>query len=312
MHVFVTGATGVLGHAVVPLLIAGGHRVRALSRSVPNEALLRERGIEPVPADLFEPASLVQALADCEAVLHLASKIPPTSHMRRRAAWQENDRIRREGTRNLVVAAQALGVQTLVYPSICLLYPDSHNEWVAANSTAIAPHELMRSTVDAEAEVRAFTTEGHRGIVLRMGAFYGPESPLTQEQLRLARLGMVAFPGASEAYFSHIWIQDAARALMAALTEAPAGIYDIVEDEPLPRRELFAAMAHGVGRKRLLRLPQMVVQMLLGSAAGTLNRSQRVCNRHFKEISGWKPLVPNAHVGWSILGQARHKASTSP
>ncbi len=89
MQVFVTGATGVLGKAVVKRLIAEGHAVHALSRSEANREKLHSLGAQPMQADLFDGESLKQVLAGCEAVLHLATRIAPTSKMAKRASWEE-------------------------------------------------------------------------------------------------------------------------------------------------------------------------------------------------------------------------------
>jgi uncharacterized protein YbjT (DUF2867 family) len=78
METFVTGATRVLGRPVVQILVAAGHRVRALSRSEENGAELRKLGAEPVPANLFEVKSLKPALSGSDAILHLATRIPAT------------------------------------------------------------------------------------------------------------------------------------------------------------------------------------------------------------------------------------------
>src|ERR1051326_8027575 len=99
MDVFVTGATGVLGRAAIPRLVDAGHRVRGLVRSEQNAALLRHLGVEPAHADLFDTAWLEEPVAGCDAILHLATKIPPASAATKLAAWRENDRIRRAGTR---------------------------------------------------------------------------------------------------------------------------------------------------------------------------------------------------------------------
>src|SRR5438552_667346 len=112
MNVFVTGATGVLGRPVTRMLIDIGHHVRALARNSSNHSRLREIGAEPVSASLFDMPSLRQAVGDSEAILHLATHIPPSKQARRRDAWRENDRIRIEGTRNLVDAALAGDVST--------------------------------------------------------------------------------------------------------------------------------------------------------------------------------------------------------
>ncbi|HEU4562961.1 MAG TPA: NAD-dependent epimerase/dehydratase family protein, partial [Longimicrobium sp.] len=118
MEIFVTGATGVLGREVVRLLAGAGHHVRALSRSPSNDALLSRLGAQPVRGDLFDAASLSAAVAGCEAVLHLATRIPPRSRATSPDAWAENHRIRIEGTRTLVDAALDAKASIFIYPSV--------------------------------------------------------------------------------------------------------------------------------------------------------------------------------------------------
>src|SRR5215471_5246088 len=138
MNIFVTGATGVLGKAVVKRLVADGHGVSVLSRSEANRQMLQGFGAKPVQANLFEEESLEHALAGCEAILHLATSIPPTTQMGRRSAWQENDRVRGVGTRTLVESALATGsVRTVVYPSFAFVYPESGDRWIDAETTPV-------------------------------------------------------------------------------------------------------------------------------------------------------------------------------
>jgi nucleoside-diphosphate-sugar epimerase len=306
MHVFVTGATGVLGKAVVPSLLADGHVVYALSRSEANTEVLQCLGAKPVPADLFDAHALVQVLAGCqaEAILHLATSIPSTMQVGRRSAWQENDRIRREGTRVLVEAALAAGtVSTFIYPSYAFVYRDSGDRWIDAETTPIQPAVNLSSTLDAEAEVVRFAGSERRGISLRMGSFYGPE-PSSWQLLRYASRGIAVLPGALDAYLPQIWVPDAASAIIAAMTQpVPSGIYDIVDDEPLTRGEVFAAMAQAVGRKHLWQLPAVLLRMVTGVVYDIISRSLRVSNRRFKAVSNWNPSVPNARIGWSLLGE---------
>lgn len=162
-------------------------------------------------------------------------------------------------------------------------------------------HALQQSTLDAEAEVARFAGQDRRGIVLRMGVFYGPESAQTLEQFRYARMGIAAFPGPGDAYLSQVWIQDAGSAVVTALTHVSSGIYDIVDDEPLTRRDLFRAMAQSVGRRRLFPLPGPVMRLMTGVAADLLSRSQRVSNRRFRELTGWQPSVLDAWAGWKRI-----------
>ncbi len=310
MTIFITGATGVLGRPVVRRLLAAGHSVRALSRSAGNVALLRELGAEPVVADLFDAATLRGAMAGCDTVLHLATKIPPVSRAGRLSSWAENDRIRREGTRNLVTAALESKVTTFIYPSFGFVYPDSGDAWIDATTAAPSPTAILRSTLDAEAEVARFAAaEGRRGISLRMGMFYGPDVPSTQELLQLARLALAPLPGRPEAYLPCVWIDDAAAAVVAALSRSVSGVYDVVDDGPLPRAEVFAAMAHAVGRKRLRRLPAWLMHLVGGVGAETLSRGPRTSNRRFKAETGWTPVVTDARAGWERLANNLHVTS---
>ncbi|HET8912808.1 MAG TPA: NAD(P)-dependent oxidoreductase [Ktedonobacteraceae bacterium] len=305
MEIFITGATRVLGRPVIQSLVAQGHRVRALSRSGTNEAEIRALGAIPMPADLFDVESLKRAVAGCNAIAHLATKIPPTMKMGKTAAWLENDRIRREGTRNLVEAALASGsVETVVFESFGLVYPDSGDKWVDAATTPVQPAPTLISTFDGEKAVQRFAEAGHRGISLRLGLIYGPESPSALEQLSYMQKGIAAFPGSSDAFLPQIWVQDAASAFVAALLQqVPSGVYDIADDNPLTRHELFEAIAAAAGKKRYFSLPVPIMKMLAGVKYDDICRSQRVSNRRFKEVSNWTPSVSDSRIGWKRMAE---------
>jgi len=302
MELFMTGATGVLGRAAIPHLVDAGHHVRGLARSEQNAALLRRLAVEPVRADLGDAASLRAAIAGCDAVLHLATKIPPSAEATKPAAWRENDRLRGAGTRAVVEAALAVRVSTVLYPSVTLVYPDSGDAWIDATTTPPAPLPHLVSTLEAEATVARFAQTGGRGLILRMGAFYGPDAPSSREMLRLARRGIALLPGPTRAFMASIWIDDAARALVAALERARSGAYDVTDDEPLRRGEYVQALAEAVGRRRLVRPPLALLRLAGGrSHAAMMTRSQRVTNGRTKDATGWAPRVPNARNGLARL-----------
>ena len=304
--IFVTGATGVLGRATFPQLLTSGYTVRALSRGEANDAAIRALGAEPVRANLFDPASLSAALAGADAVLHLATRIPPTSDMRHRSAWVENDRIRAEGTKNLVDAALQSGTRVFVYPSFAFVYPDSGDAWIDAASTPVDPIDILNSTIAAEREVARFAASGEvsqrRGISLRLGGLYGSDLPSTKEELQLARRGISIFGGMPEAFTPALWIDDAASALLAALDRAPSGLYDVVDDEPVRQRQLETALAAAAGRRRLLSVPAWLMRMMAGPAGEVFTRSLRISNRRFREATGWAPAMRNAVAGMARVG----------
>jgi nucleoside-diphosphate-sugar epimerase len=308
MNIFVTGATGVFGKATVPQLVAAGHQVFALRRSQANVELLKRLGAQAVTANLFKSEELAQVFEahQIEAVLHLATKIPPTSRLGKLSSWQKNDHIRRYGTRALVDAAMATHVQTIVYPSYYYVYPDQGEQWIDAQSTPLPsqPAQVAQSTLDAEAELARFTEAGRRGVVLRMSSVYGPHASSSQEQLAMARKGFVALPGRGDAYISSIWVDDAASALVTALNGVPAGIYDISDDEPLTHAEFVAALAQAVGKKHLWSMPGWLMNLLASAVADVASRSLRISNRHFRELTAWQPAVPNAYEGWRLIAQA--------
>ena len=300
MDVFVTGATGALGRLVVQRLFEEGHRVRALARSEANAGTLREARVEPVTADLFNLDSMTRTVAGSDAVLHLATRIPPAMKVRSRKAWAENDRIRGIGTRNVVDAALANGVGTVLYHSFYAVYADGRDRWIEADSSPVDPLWFLETNMEAEAHIARFASTGGRGISLRMGWFLGLESSQTMELLGYARHGFAMVPGSSEAYVPSIWVHDAAEAVVAAL-RAPSGVYDVVDDEPLTRAEYAEALAAAVGRKRLRRPPMFLMRLFAGSAGEAMGRSMRISNRRFKDAAGWAPSVRSAREGYARL-----------
>jgi nucleoside-diphosphate-sugar epimerase len=282
-----------------------GHAVRALARSPSNEELLRRLGAEPVRGDLFDRASMLAAVAGAEAVLHLATKVPPRSQATRPAAWDENQRIRAEGTPILVDAALAAGAAAFLYPSLAFVYRDYGDAWIGADTAEADPATGIAATLTAEAEVARFAADGGgRGIVLRMGYFYGPEAESTLDTLALARRGAAFLTGPADAYYPAVWVDDAARAVVAALDSAPAGVWDVVDDEPLTRRELARVVAEAAGRPFVLRPPGWLLKLVGGTETNFMMRSQRVSNIRFRQATGWAPAVPDARQGWREIAAA--------
>jgi nucleoside-diphosphate-sugar epimerase len=130
-----------------------------------------------------------------------------------------------------------------------------------------------------------------------MGGFYGPTAGSTRYILRMARYGIAMAFGRPEAYQPLIWVDDAALAVVDALSRASAGIYDVVDDDPLQRQELASALANAVDRRWLWRPPVFLFRLLVGKDLMFLTRSQRVSNRKFKAETGWSPTVNSARIG---------------
>lgn len=303
MRVFVAGATGTLGRPTVRALAAAGHEVRAVARRPESAEMLRALGAEPVPiADFFDAGEITAAVAGSEAVLHLATRIPPFGRMRRRAAWRENDRVRSQGSSILVSAALAARARVYVQQSVTLLYQDLGDTWLYETAPLDAAWPLA-SARDAERETARFTARGGQGIVLRLGIFYGPQAPSTRALVGLARWRLAPVVGTGEQYVSSIHVDDAAAAVAAALA-VPAGVYNVVDDEPLSARAYLGALAAAFGFKAPRRISRRLARFLLGPGGEVLARSQRVSNTMFKAVTPWKPAYPTAREGWPAIAKA--------
>lgn len=152
-RIFLAGATGVIGIRLLPLLIAEGHTVAAMTRSESKRGLLAEAGAEPVVCDVYDADALRDAVVAFapDAVLHQLTDLPDSVEQIPEYAAR-NARIRDEGTRNLLAAARAARARHFLAQSIA---------WTPAASHA---------TLDAyEGQVLAFG-----GLVVKYGQLYGP------------------------------------------------------------------------------------------------------------------------------------------
>lgn len=109
MRIFLAGATGVIGARLVPLLVSAGHDVTGVARTEPKRRRMEQLGAAPVSVDLFDPLAVRRAVAGHEAVINMATSIPPSSKALLPGAWRANDRIRTVASANLAEAAQAAG-----------------------------------------------------------------------------------------------------------------------------------------------------------------------------------------------------------
>lgn len=300
MKVFVAGATGVLGRRAVARLVDAGHAVTAVARSHDKAALVRGLGATPVSVDLFDADAVRDVVTGHDAVVNLATKIPPIRKMAAPGAWDENDRIRTEVSRNLADAAIGAGARVFVQESIGFLYRGAGDEWIDEDSPFLeTPHtEPLRA---AEAAAATVTEAGGRGVALRFGRFMAPESDQIELVFNSARAGFFLEPGRGDTYIPVIHADDAAAAVVAAL-DAPSGVYHVVDDAPSTRAEHRAAVAEAVGRRRLLRPPSFISR-LTGGRLRQLHRSQRTSNARFKDATGWSPVYPDAGATYRAIAR---------
>jgi nucleoside-diphosphate-sugar epimerase len=309
MRVFVLGGTGAIGGHVISALVGQGHAVTALARTPAKAAVLTAQGATAVSVSIFDRAALVGVFAGMDAVVNLTSAIPPMPRFLAASAWRDNDRVRTQGSAAVVEAAIDAGVGRLLQESVAMVYRDQGAGWIDEDM----PTELFprsRANLAAEANAHRFTAAGGTGVVLRFGWFYGPGATHSEQLLALARGHLGVVLGPPEGYVSSIHVADGATAVAAAL-RVPAGTFNVVDDEPLTKREYAAAMAAAVGTELWLRVPGRA-GLLAGDRLTSLTRSLRVSNARLRSATGWAPRYPSARQGWiATAQQLDHRARGS-
>lgn len=296
MRVFVSGATGVVGRRVIPLLLAQGHMVTAAVREMPASWTAARFSLKYAKVDLFDADDVRQAVAGHDVVINLATSMPSAAwKMVFRRAWRMNDRIRTEGAANIAAAAVEGGAKRLIQESFAPAYPDRGEDWID-EETPLEPARYNRTVCDAEEAAAGFSGAERAGLVLRFAAFYGPDAMQLHSYIDALRRGWAALPGAPDSYISSISHDDAATAVVAAL-HAPAGAYNVADDEPVTRATYFASLARALELQPPRFLPGWTMP-LFGAVGPTMARSQRISNRSLKQATGWTPRFPSVREGW--------------
>ncbi len=261
--------------------------------------------------DLFNADAVRKAIRGSDAVVRLTTKIPSLLKMRRPKAWVETNRLRTEGSRILIDAAIAEGVPVYVHESVTYVYGDGGNGWLDEEDPIDdAGSAILRAALDGEQEAARFSATGGRGVVLRFGGFYAADAPSTQDTVKMARQRKLAQIGSGSNYFSSIYVPDAGRAVAASL-EVPAGIYNVVDDEPVSFAVYLESMVRAFDAPKPLHLPGFMGRWIFGEIWKYFSRSQRVSNAKLKRSSSWKPAVPSVIDGWPLIA-SDHSHSMVP
>jgi nucleoside-diphosphate-sugar epimerase len=300
VKVFLAGASGVIGRSLTGLLVGAGHEVTGMTRSAERADEIRERGAEAVVCDALDAEALGAAVqrAQPEAVIHELTDLPARLEPRKyETQLAGTNRLRREGTRNLIAAARAAGAGRIVAQSIAFAYAPS-GDWVKDEDAplAIDAPPPMGAAIGAVADLEDQVLEAG-GTVLRYGFFYGPGTAFASDGLYAELAGGRRLPviGSGEGRWSFIHVQDAASATIAALERGKPGVYNVVDDDPAASRDWIPAYTAAMGGKRPLRLPKWVGRIAGGTAAVAGMTSQRgASNAKAKRELGWTPQ----HISW--------------
>jgi 2-alkyl-3-oxoalkanoate reductase len=306
VKVFVAGASGVIGRRLVPMLVERGHEVVAMTRSPEKAEQIRAMGATPAIRDVFDAEGLRAEMVSAapEVVVHELTDLPEDVDPRKAAEQLAgNDRIREEGTRNLVGAALAAGARRMVAQSISFVYRmDGSLKTEDDPLFDDAPFPWSRTVGAVHALEDAVTrTEGLEGIVLRYGFFYGPGSTYAPGGYIAREVQRRRFPivGRGSGVFSFVHVDDAAAATAAAVERGEPGIYNVVDDEPAPLREWLPAYAEALGAKKPRRVPKFIARLMAGAYTAQLATELRgASNARGKAAFGWEPRYPSWRQGF--------------
>ena len=295
MHVFVTGASGVVGRAAVAALRHAGHDVRGLVRSREAARTVEALGATPVAAELYDLGDLAAAMQGCDAVANLATKVPVGSAALRPGSLREIDRLRIRGSRVVASAAARAGVEVVVHQSLSFVYADAGDDWIDEDGI-VDVSSATEPIVVAEDHMAEFARDGGRAVSLRLGLVTGTD-PNTQWQVRRAAAGRAFTLGRPRSWMHVVHPDDAGTAVEHALT-APSGIYNVGSD-PVRRSDYAAVIAAVAGGPAPRSLPRWVERMG-AEKLEILTRSHRISSQRFADVTGWSPARPVLSPEWLV------------
>lgn len=315
MKVFVAGATGVLGRALVPLLVARGHEVVGMTRSASKQDLVRSLGAHPVIADALDPDAVAQAVASAEpeVIVHeltaLSGKmsVRDMRHPERSPLGMMTNRLRTEATDHLLAAGRAVGSRRFVAQSFAAF------RWARTGGPVLTEDDPLDPNPPAALRVPLLgilhveqavpAIEWGEGLVLRYGGFYGPGTAISRAPDATVAMAVRKrrFPilGDGGGVWSQVHVEDAAAATLAAVDHGQPGIYNIVDDEPAPVREWLTVLASALDAQPPRHVPRWLGRLAGGEAATLMMTDARgASNEKAKRELGWQPHYATWRVGY--------------
>jgi len=296
MRVFVAGASGAIGKPLILAMVKAGHEVIGMTRSPQKRELVESLGAKHVAADALDLQAVMHEIqtAQPDIIIHEMTAIPQALNLRRfDEQFALTNRLRSEGTDNLLAAGLAVGTRKFIAQSYAGWPYERVGGPVKTEDDPLDPDPpvVFRRTLAAmrHLEARVTGTPGVEGIVLRYGSLYGPgtSSDWMLEQIRKHRFPVA---GDGSAVWSFIHVDDVATATLAAVESGVPGTYNIVDDEPVAVSDWLPGLARIIGAKGPLHIPAWVARLVIGEAGVILMTEARgSSNQKARRALNWKP-----------------------
>lgn len=257
MKALVTGATGFVGGHLTEALRSRGDEVTALARSPAKAEALRALGVHVVSGDLHDVPALERAAGEQDVVYHVAGLI---------AARNEAEFLRanREGTQNILTAAERAGTSRFVLvSSLAAAGPAPRGAPLSGDAIPRPVTAYGRSKLAGEQTVKASPL---RWSIVRPPIVYGPRDREILKVFRLARLRIAPVFGDGAQELSAVHVSDLAAALIAvgASDATVGGTYTACHPEVFTTAEFGSAIGSAMGRSvRTVRIPQQFGRAVL-------------------------------------------------
>jgi nucleoside-diphosphate-sugar epimerase len=310
MKVLVIGATGAVGRPLVSQLVERGHEVVATSRTRERAETVRKLGAEPAVLDVLDREAVRQLVLETrpDAIVHQATALAGGIDFKHFAeSFAQTNRLRTEGTDNVLAAAKEAGVERIV--------AQSYTGWPYARVGGPVkteedpldddPPEAVRETLEAIRYLERAVV-GAGGIALRYGAFYGaPIDPLG-DAIRERKVPIVGDGGG---IWSFVHVEDAAAATVRALERGTPGVYNIADDEPAPVREIFPAVAELLGAPPPRKVPAWLAKLFVGEfGVVSMTELRGASNAKAKRELGWQLRYPSWRQGFAAIYRSSREA----
>jgi nucleoside-diphosphate-sugar epimerase len=309
MKIFLTGGSGALGRQLIPLLVSNGHRVVATTTKQSNLLALRDLGAEGVVLDVLDHDAVMSAVlrAEPEVVIHEATALADLRSFRNvDKSFAPTNRIRTEGTDNLLEAARAAGARRFIAQSFSGWPNEKRGSMIKTEEDPLDPDPLpaTRKGIEAIKHLERVVTQADdiEGVVLRYGGFYGPGTGLSQDGGNFTdavRKRQFPIVGEGTGVWSFLHIEDAAAATALAVEHGAPGIYNVVDDDPAPVREWLPVLSDSLGAKPPRHVPVWLGKLLAGKVAVSMMTEMRgSSNAKAKRELGWRPRYASWRDGF--------------
>jgi nucleoside-diphosphate-sugar epimerase len=309
MKIFLAGGSGAIGRQLIPLLVANGHKVVATTTKQSKLLDLRKLGAEGVVLDVLDRNAVMSAVlrADPDVVIHEATAIADLKSFRNLdKSFAVTNRIRSEGTDNLLEAARAAGARRFIAQSFGGWPNEKKGSMIKTEEDPLDADPLPNTREGMAAlkhlERVVSTADGIEGVVLRYGGFYGPGTGLAQDGGNFTdavRKRQFPIVGDGTGVWSFLHIEDAAGATALAVERGAPGIYNIADDDPAPVGEWLPVLSDAVGAKPPRHVPAWLGRILAGKIAVSMMTEMRgSSNAKAKRELGWQPRYASWRDGF--------------